>query len=52
MNVVIHLTIDQNIPAQNVTETVNKYIDELAKTTGKLTWNDCHWTTTETETAK
>ena len=52
MNVVIPLTIDQNIPEKNVTQVVNKYIDELAKTRGNLTWNDCYWTTTEMETAK
>lgn len=41
---VIHLYIDQPIPDGKAGERIiNDYIDELAKTSGPLTWEEVDW---------
>lgn len=44
----LHLHIDQPIPnGEEGWVTLNRYIDELAKTDGELTWCEVDWTLTE-----
>ena len=41
---VIHLHIDQLLPdGENGLSIINKYLDELAKTEGSLTWTEVNW---------
>lgn len=43
--VTIHLHIDQPIPnGEEGWGIINRYIDELAKTDGELTWCEVDWT--------
>lgn len=43
--VTLHLHIDQAIPDGEAGEVIlNRYIDELAKTNGELTWEAVDWT--------
>ncbi len=41
----IHLHIDQVLPngLEEATEMLNRYIDELARTDGSLTWCEVDW---------
>lgn len=44
----LHLHIDQPIPdGEEGLEIIDRYIDELAKTAGELTWCEVDWTLTE-----
>jgi hypothetical protein len=39
----INLEIDQEIRQDQLQEVFNKYIDELSKTKGDLTWESCDY---------
>lgn len=41
----IRLHIDQPLPdgVEEANEIINRYIDELAKTDGELSWQACDW---------
>jgi len=43
--VTIRLHIDQLLPdgLEEAEEIINRYIDELARTDGSLTWTECDW---------
>lgn len=44
----LHLHIDQPIPdGEKGLEIIDRYIDDLAKTEGELTWFEVDWTLTE-----
>ena len=43
VKIVINLEIDQDIRRDQVDEVFNKYIDELSKTKGDLTWDSCDY---------
>lgn len=41
--VVISLYIDQELEDDEIDAVVNEYVDELARTNGRLSWSEVDW---------